>query len=393
MEGKTMFERLRVRSNADKDELNILLVMLVCIMPYMHYVPSSFLLIVTGLSVLAIKRTRALVIMQKEICIVGAAIVVLSGAGAAFSGNVIGLAVTLGIFLIFILLAYLKSVMTPFLTRLAFRTVGVGGIFTFVIVIIQRISERDPGYRPTGWQWNANYLGAVSVLSAMICLLSVLDGCGCDEKRLITPEKCFFTASLLCNCASILICESRSSLLGLMACVAVILLLKKRFVIFSLCAVLGASVWALGYFKPELFGWANSLTYVFTQRFDIWMDAFRSFSQGPTEMLFGRGPMTYRFVWEAEGLYQADHAHNILFDTLINVGVVGLFLYLALLFFIAKDALKGLKEGNKRAFAFTAVALTAVAAQGTADVTIMWHQTALLFVLMCGARPKELSDN
>ena len=392
MKEKISNEQLRVRSNGEScqtDDLHRLIAFFVSVIPFLHYVPSSFLLIVAGAAVMIIPRARRLVTVHKEMFWVSMAIVMISGVGACISKNPVGLAVTLGIFLILVLGCYLRSVMTPSLTEYMADIVGCGSVFTFGIVIVQRLVERNPGYRPTGWQWNANYLGAVAVLSTVIMLYRLFDGYGCDGSRALTPKRLFFAGAILANCATIMICESRSSLLALMASVAVLLLMKRQYILFGLGAVCGIGIWALGYFFPEAFGWANSLTYVFMQRFDIWMCALRSALQGPLEFIIGRGPMTYRHVWAEEGLYGADHAHNIFFDTLINVGVIGVILYAALLVNILKNALKMKKSGDRTAFEMTVTALVTILVQGIADVTIMWHQTACLFILMCAYRSEK----
>ena len=361
-------------------------------MPYLHYIISGSLLVVSGIAILVIPRTRRLVLEQKELSLITGAIVLLSALSSVLSGNVIGLAVTLGIFMILTYAALLRSVMTPDLTQRVLYTVGVGSFFTLIIVLIQRFSEKNPGYRPTGWQWNANYLGSVAVLSALITLCAFFAENKNEDKKRTVLDKLFFGAAFLSNCIIILICESRSSLLALTVCFVLFLFLKKHYVLCGVAVLGGIGIWVAGLISPELFGWANSLAYVFIQRYDIWMCAFKSFLQGPIEFLIGRGPMTYRFVWAAEGLYGADHAHNILFDTLINVGIVGLVLYLFLLSDFAKNMFKRNKANDNGAFLFSALALASILVQGIADVTVMWHQTASLFVLMCALNFQKLNN-
>jgi len=332
------------------------------------------------------RKTRIEVLKQRRLVLVSAAITLISAISSLMSGNAIGLAVTFGIILILICAAYLRSVMSLMLLRRVYTLICGGSIFTLIIVLIQRFSERNPGYRPTGWQWNANYLGAVAVMSALISLVAFFEDCGCDETGKGKLKMLFYGIAFISDIAIILICESRSSLLAIMACIIVYMFIHKRYVLCVLAVLGGIGVWALGMVWPELFGWANSLTYVFTQRYDIWMCAFKSFLSGPIEFLIGRGPMTYRFVWEAEGLYGADHAHNILFDTLINVGVIGFVLYLFLMTDFVCYMLGKREKRDRCAFTLSALALTAILVQGIADVTIMWHQSACLFVLMCSAK-------
>lgn len=370
----------------EASKLDVLLISLIALMPYVHFVVSAMMLITVGIAIMIMKKTRQAVLEQKTLTLVAALITLLSAFSSLVSGNVIGLAVTFGIILILICGAYARSVMRAKLTVQVFRIVGCGSIFTLIIVLIQRLAEKNPGYRPTGWQWNANYLGAVAVMSALISVVAFFEDYGCDVTVKSKLEKIFYGIAFLSDLAIILICESRSSLLAIMVCIIVYMLIRKHYILCGLAVVGGIGVWALGMISPELFGWANSLTYVFTQRYDIWMCAFKSFLSGPVEFLIGRGPMTYRFVWQAEGLYGADHAHNILFDTLINVGVVGFVLYLFLIADFVKNMLKQRENHDKCAFTLSLLALTAIFVQGIADVTIMWHQSACLFILMCSVR-------
>jgi O-antigen ligase len=148
------------------------------------------------------------------------------------------------------------------------------------------------------------------------------------------------------------------------------------------------------------------------------MCAIDIFLSNPLTILIGCGPMTYRFIWESgkmdgskwtdlnyiidqgfvsgtapsyeqdaalNKIASADHVHNIVFDTVLNVGIIGALLYLLLISGFIKNAIAKFKIGDKKAFNLTVIAITAIFISGLADVTIMWHQTATLFALMCAA--------
>ena len=226
-------------------------------------------------------------------------------------------------------------------------------------------------------------------MSVIISVVSFFDNGRSAKGKSLVFEKLLYAVSVISGGLTILICESRSSLLALTACAVIFLLLKKWYLLFGAALIGGAGIWILGFFYPDVFGWANNLVYSFSERYEIWMCAFRSFSSGAIQMLIGRGPMTYRHVYAVEGLYKADHAHNIVFDTLINVGIVGSAFYVALMLGFGKRMLRRWKEKDHSAFILVALALVAVFVQGIADVTLMWHQTAILFVTMCAAKYKS----
>jgi O-antigen ligase len=81
----------------------------------------------------------------------------------------------------------------------------------------------------------------------------------------------------------------------------------------------------------------------------------------------------------------AEHVHNIILDTFVNVGIIGAVLYLLFISGFVKNAIAKFKRGDKKAFILSTVAILAIFVSGLADVTIMWHQTATLFALMCAA--------
>ena len=94
-------------------------------------------------------------------------------------------------------------------------------------------------------------------------------------------------------------------------------------------------------------------------------------------VFIGHGPMTYKFAKVSD----ADHAHNILFDTLINVGVVGLGLYVALILDILRDSWTNFKR-HGREWLVSTVVVAEILVQGVFDVTIMWLQTGIMFMLL-----------
>ena len=96
--------------------------------------------------------------------------------------------------------------------------------------------------------------------------------------------------------------------------------------------------------------------------------------------------MTYYFAKVSD----AKHAHNVLFDTLINVGVIGLGLYVALILDILRDTWTNFKR-HGREWLVSAVMVAEILVQGVFDVTIMWLQTGIMFLILANpvARPKK----
>lgn len=387
MNEKNVNGGLRVRSN-EQDDLHTLIVTIMAIMPFLPYILSAAVLITVSMCILVFKHSRAAVMRHKRFFTINLAITGISLVSSLLAWNIVGILISYGIFLVLTFATYARTVMTKELFKRVIYISCFGSLVSLATVVFQRIKEPNPNYRPVGLSFNANYLGSVAVLCAVLAIVQFFENDEKGEKGYLL-KKILLAASVVANGLIILICESRSSLLAIMGTVFIYFLLRKWYILCGVLAVCGAGVWIIGYFNPDIFGWTNSLTYIFTERVEIWMNAFKSFISGPVQFLIGRGPMTYFLVWEREGLLQANHAHNLLFETLINVGIIGLLFYLALFRSFVRDAFKKKRAGDKTAFILSVVAICEVLIQGIPDVTIMWHQTAVLFVLMVASRFTE----
>ena len=373
---------LRVRWNG-VDGLDLLLVTVIALLAFVPYIMSGALLIVVFVSIFAIERTRKALFKQKAMLLLTVGISVLSLISSVIAKNLIGALISVGVFIILTVGTYLMQVMNKALFERAMLVIAIGSIPTAVITVIQQIVVEYEEYRPSAHAFNPNYLGAIATLSAVMMLVFAL------EKGIQTKLRVLYGTAFLSSCVTILVTESRSSLLALMACTVAYVFLKKKYVLCALAVVGGASLWVIGWFKPDLFSWSNSLIEVFSVRYEIWQDTFKSFSQNLYTALIGRGPMSYFHVYAAEGLGAHHHAHNIFLDTLINVGIVGFLMYAALILTFVKRVFANLRGGDKTAFIVSALVIVEVLVQGIPDVTIMWHQTAPLFLIGCAAVAKE----
>ena len=179
------------------------------------------------------------------------------------------------------------------------------------------------------------------------------------------------------NIFALFYCRSRSSLLALMACAFIYLVLAGRWIFAGVCVAGFAGVWIVGFMRPDLFNWENTLGFIFEQRVGIWMNAWRSYIGSVRTVLIGSGPMSYYYLKVSD----AKHAHNVLFDTLINVGIVGLGLYAVLLLDILKASWNNFKA-HGREWLVATVIVAEILVQGVFDVTIMWLQTGIMFMIL-----------
>ncbi len=363
-----------------------------------HYVVSGVMIVILLAAVLSIPETRKKVLNEKKLFFLGVIIAAFSFLVSAIAKNLIGLAISFGIFLIITLGCFAKNAMTETrFHKLSFIS-ALGSIVAVFVALYQNFVKYayNPLYRPTAGAFNANYYGALITMTLIICIYNVMDG--------KTPEvnnvwrylyKPFFMAVIILNCVALLVCESRSALLAFLVCTVFYLFITGRYVLFAVAVILAVGVGAVGWFYPDVLSWTNSLAFSITERSNIWKEALRSFSQSPYTALFGRGPMTYYHVMEKEGLFVASHAHNLFVDILLNVGIIGTAMYLILFAYFIKEIIKARRRGNKTAFIIGTLFLLEIIVQGIADVTIMWHQSAVLFILAfsnVGAERSEASD-
>lgn len=361
---------------------------------WVHYVASGALLVILFFVVLFNPKMRKKLMHEKNMFFIGAMIGLYSFLVSAIAKNLIGLAISLGVFFIISLGAFAKSVMTESLLQKISGICCVGSIISAGIAIYQKFFKYGFNYlyRPTAHAFNANYYGTLTVMTMIICVYNVLDGKGtaCRRAKNIL-HRLFYAVAFLINFAMLMISKSRSSLMAFMICAIFYLLITKRYLWFIVSVIVAIGVVTVGWFFPDVFSWTNSLMFSITERSAIWVEALKSFSQNPYTAILGRGPMTYYLVKGEEGLFDAMHSHNLYVDMLINVGIIGTVMYLILFAYLSKEIIKAWKADNKTGVILATLFVFEILVQGIPDVTIMWHQSGLLFMLIIASVGAEKS--
>ena len=351
---------------------------------WLHFVACGAIMVVLFFCTLLVPGIRKAMLSERQFFLFGCVIAAFSMLVSVIAWNLIGMAISFGVTVAISIGCAVKSTANAVRVKKMHVICSVGSVISVFIAAYQKFfiyGDNLKFYRPTAVAFNANYYGMLIVMTMLICIYNVLDGKKTSKGVWYDRGRIFYIAVFILNGAALYLSESRSSLLALMVCTVFYLLITKRYLLFSAAVVVAGGIIALGWFFPDLLSWTNSLAASFTQRCDIWMEALRSFSQNPYTMLLGRGPMTYYLVRDAEGLIVADHAHNFLFDTLLNVGIIGTAMYLLLFVYFIKEIIKAMKNGNCVGFILAPVLVLQILVQGIADVTIIWHQCAMLFIL------------
>lgn len=356
---------------------------------WLPYVLTGVILLVSFSVILIFPDTRKAVMSQKRMFGLSCAIGGLSAFSSLTAGNYLGILVSLGIFVILICGCYLRATAERDIFNRACAILGLGSVAACISAVIQfEVVYNNPLYRPTAGAFNANYYGALIVFTAILSAVRFMEKDpeeGDALKWFHLPKWAWLLIGVV-NLFAVLYCRSRSSLLALMACAFIYLVLAGRWLIAAVCAAGFAGIWVIGFMRPDLFNWENTLGFIFDQRVGIWKNAWEAYISSPRSILIGRGPMTYFFAKVSD----AKHAHNVLFDTLINVGVVGLGLYVALILDILRDSWNNFKC-HGREWLVSAVIVAEIFVQGVFDVTIMWLQTGIMFLILCipVAKPKK----
>lgn len=206
---------------------------------------------------------------------------------------------------------------------------------------------------------NPNYLGSIMMLAAIINLYFFF------EKK----SKINFIIFVL-NIITILMSGSRTALAAVVAGILVLFYfyLEKKYFIGCICLFIGYIIGV--YFGRVPFLRLDSLAEYFKLRKDIIKIALRIFKK--TNMLYGHG----NFYYYKYTNYIYPHSHNVLMESLLSYGLVGTVALAGVFLKYLYEVMKGNKRNTLK------IALLAgTVVHNSADFTIFWIQTVLLFII------------
>ncbi len=366
---------------------------LLAVIVWGHYALSAIILIILGVWSYIDREAREGILSDKKYFSLIIAVSGMSLISSAVALNFIGVGISFGVFFVLSVGGAAKSLAREKSFDVFCVLCCILSVSALVCAIWQKsLPWYTEGYRPTAGALNANYLGTLTIMTMCVALVRVFYSKPSEKGHSwYRPTRVFYIVVFLLDTVMLFLTESRSSLMAFMAAVALFLLFNRKYLVFSGVAVAGAIIWVVGWFYPDMFSWSNSLSFIITERAEIWSGAISSFLNpicgarlGKVfAVLFGRGPMTYYSVWQSEGLFGADHAHNLFFDSLINVGIFGTALYTILTICFIKTAFR-LKNKSRVEWLLLSMLLVIIAVQGIVDVTVMWHQSAVMLFAVFG---------
>ena len=226
----------------------------------------------------------------------------------------------------------------------------------FISIVEYFVTKSRAGYFA---YLNPNYLGSIMMLAAIINLYFFF------EKK----SKENFAIFIL-NIVTLLLSGSRTALAAVVAGILVLFYfyLKKKYFIGCICLFIGYITGV--YFGRVPFLRLDSLGEYFKLRKDIIKIAFRILKK--TNLLYGHG----NFYYYKYTNYVYPHSHNVLVESLLSYGLLGT----AALSGVFLKYLYEVMKGNKRNTLKVALLIGTVV-HNSADFTIFWIQTVLLFIL------------
>ncbi len=307
---------------------------------------------------------------------------VYSFAVAVIAKNTIGYLAALMFFVVFIIGRYLRAVMSrDFLERLL-NVIIAASYFAILSIFIEKLLHlKDIWYRCCGnifgnkslsFYGHENYLGTLMATVIIICAYKFVT---LRDKRLR------YVISAILSGIVILLTQSMFAWIEVLVGLTVLLIMRRKYGLLSIMWGLGALAGGILLLFPEIFPRTAHIGSSFESRIGIWNNALEFIGQKPW---FGRGFFTYwNEIANTTGNFIVKHSHNIAIDLILCFGIVGTAIIFILLFILVQRILlcrNFLKSGTVTALVLSV--LTAMLIHSIIDMTMIWVQTSMLYLMI-----------
>lgn len=351
---------------------------------WLPYPVTAVVLLFLGVYLLASKRTRGRVFCHR-LAFTVPVFALLTFFVALYYRNWLGMLCSVAYFLIMVVALFARSVMTRTIFERALNGCCLLSLPLLPIGIVDRLLHLgEKLFRFDGWFFNPNYLATIMSTVILICAYKVTARKG---------SLWFYYATAVCAAVTMYLCGSMFAWVELLMGVSVLLSLMRQHQLLSILLLLTAVCGIILYCVPEIFPRLSETNFTTEFRISIWNLSMRSIPEAP---VFGRGFLSYRLIsHRVPGAYLSEHAHNLVLEPLLSFGVVGTALFL--LYFIPyyRTVLRCKNRIHKSHITALILSLTAATLiHGTTDMTMLWLQTGLFFMLILsgvGADEKVLA--
>lgn len=306
---------------------------------------------------------------------------------ALIGGNWLGILCTLGVVAVLAVGQFMFKVVdesvTARVTKGICRLMPLVAAFTlvefairiyFVVIKGQKIRFMT---RCFSYFFNPNYFGAAMAMTALFFIYRFI-----KEKEGRGKNFLYGCLAIMCMVLS----QSLLSCLSFVVGAAVLLAVSKKWGYLGLLAGCVGALAAVILLFPDYIPRLNEISETFELRLRIWRVAREGFKQSP---IFGQGHLTYfhiygDYVGKLDGVevWPTQHAHNLIFDSLLNYGIVGAAVLWTYLGNRMRLLIKGFKGGDRCTVALIIGVAVTVFLHGMLDVTLIWSQTGILFLYL-----------
>lgn len=309
---------------------------------------------------------------------------------ALYHRNYFGAAAAAGFFCIIAISYYVRSVVTEKTFENCLDICCFAAIPLTLSAVVEKLINQptgeevpttlfkwllSPEYRCAGWCFNPNYFCSLLAAIIIICAFKATS----HKKRHVV----LYYVLAAVAAAGMYLGGSLFALVEVFVGLCVLLVLKKKHIMLAMfLAAVGMSV-VIIFFIPDLLPRLSDSEHTTDLRIIIWDQTLGLIKENP---LFGKGFLTFYHEYLANNeLYHTTHAHNFALEGLLSFGIVGCVLALLLLwsYFRKITECKELLRNNTAASLILTIS-AAVLVHMTTDMTILWMQTALLYLLIMG---------
>ncbi len=265
---------------------------------------------------------------------------------------------------------FVKSIMDKSFFNKIMDVCCASSAICFIYSAVQKLAL-GTSFRATGGLLNANYYGTICEIVIIIAVY-----------RLITNPKYkrFYISIIAINIVGIFLCDCQSAWIAVMLGVISLIFFsghkKSGFIFLIICIFLII----IGIFTPGLLPRLDAMPQTFSTRMNIWATAIQGIK---AHWLFGQGTLTYLFIYKLYDGYKTYHAHSLYLDPILNFGIVGVSIMLSYVAIMFRRVYLNRKRGlNKDIMAVVLAVVFAICVHGITDITVLWVQTGMLFLIV-----------
>lgn len=360
----------RVLHNLSQGDKAVYIALISAFLPFQL---TAVVLIILGLSLWILPKSRALLLRKRADCILIGIFFLINLIVSIIFSNWFGIMSAFAFLLIITLFEYSQSVMTSRLFENILSLICIMSILTTCSAIVERlIYIKLEKYRCASFYFNPNYLGCILAVSVCVCAYKVIARRG---------KPLFFYCVAFFNGIGLYLSGSMFVWLTIFICLSLMLILFGEHQFLSILMIVASILMLIISAAPELIPRIDETVFTTENRINIWKTAITALGDYP---LFGRGFFTYYLIQpDIAGAYPTTHCHNIILDSLLNFGVIN---SLVLLFYLFRYYSLLIKchelSKSKRISSFLIALSFAVMVHSMVDLTFIWIQTGIILILI-----------